>query len=105
MTGYVATKILTLKGRSSWVSPATPWGTWKLLYDTNLLNPLSPTYEAFFPDYMQRFAGFTVQPVLTFQRDSSGVLTHWHDFSQPVYQKASSDLGLKWEVIRWEEET
>jgi hypothetical protein len=103
MTGNVATKKLTLKGRSSWVLNSSNWQTWKNLYDWNLLDPLDPDYEAFFPDFMQRWAGFTVQPALTFQPSSSGVLPHWQNWSQPVYQKASGDLGLKWEVVRWEE--
>jgi hypothetical protein len=105
MTGNVATKKLTLKGRSSWVLNSLTWQNWKTAYDWNLLDILDPDYEAFFPDFMQRWAGFTVQPALTLQPASGGVLPHWHDWSQPVYQKGSSDLGLKWEVVRWEEET
>lgn len=104
MTGNLATKKLTLKGRSSWVLNSTTWQNWKTGYDWNLLNPLDPDYEAFFPDFMQRWAGFTVQPALTLGPASGGVLPHWQDWSQPVFQKGSSDLGLKWEVVRWEEE-
>ena len=57
----------------------------------------------YFPDYEQAVRGFTVKPTLTFSPDSSGVKPHWHDWSQPFYQADPSDPGLKWEVVRWEE--
>jgi hypothetical protein len=59
--------------------------------------------SGYFPDWEQTQRSFTVKPTLTFSPDSSGVKPHWHDWSQPVYQPDPADPGLKWEVVRWEE--
>jgi hypothetical protein len=57
--------------------------------------------EVYFPEYMQHVRGFTVQPALTFQPETTGVKYHWQDWTQPVFQKDPSDLGLRWNLVRW----
>jgi hypothetical protein len=57
----------------------------------------------YFPDYQEKNKGFVVKPALTFSPDSSGVKPHWHDWSQPIYQPDPGDPGLRWEVVRWED--
>lgn len=104
LTGNLATSKFTTRGRSSWVLNSTAWGLWKMWFDWNLNDLGNPDRQSFFPDYMQFWGNYTVQPTLTFSPASSGVLPHWQDWTQPVYQKAAGDLGLRWEVVRWEDE-
>jgi len=102
--GNLVTAGLLLQGRSSWVLNGSEWGAELSAFQTNLLLPLSdPNRITYFPTWMERKRGFTVQPALTFQPASSGVRPHWHDWTQPVFQKASSDAGLAWDLVRWEE--
>jgi hypothetical protein len=93
LTGNLITDTLLQHGRSTWKMNAT---TWKSDYT-------AWASSGYFPDWEQTHRSFTVKPTLTFSPDSSGVKPHWHDWSQPMYQPDPSDPGLKWEVVRWEE--
>ena len=100
MTGNLITSELLLHGRSTWTMTGATWNTDRLLYNAQLG---SATPIQYFPDFEQSLRTFTVKPTLTFSPDSSGVKPHWHDWSQPLYQADPADPGLKWEVVRWEE--
>jgi hypothetical protein len=102
-TGNLVTSKLTVRGRDSFMMDALTWAAWKDDFDDDIFDHLlDRTY--FFPDYMERYGGFTVKPNLTFNPTSSGVKPHWQDWSQPVYKKGAADAGLLWEVVRWEDE-
>jgi hypothetical protein len=100
MTGNLITSDLLLRGRSTWTMTGATWTTDRVLFNAQLA---SPTAIPYFPDFEQSLRVFTVKPTLTFSPDSSGVKPHWHDWSQAVYQADPADPGLKWEVVRWEE--
>lgn len=100
LTGDLITKKLTLEGRSTWTQTAATWTSDKTQFSLQLLGPSPILY---FPDYMENKKGFVVKPTLTFSSDSSGVKPHWHDWSQAIYQPDPADPGLKWEVVRWED--
>ncbi len=97
-TGNLITDTFKQHGRSTWTQTATQWNVDQLVFTGQ-----SATGIKYFPDWEQNQRGFTVNPTLTFSPDSSGVKPHWHDWSQAVYQPDPSDPGLKWEVVRWEE--
>src|SRR5262245_2968644 len=119
LVGNLAATGLLLRGREPWTMTSTDWdkdyndymGTGGLL--PLLLNSLLNTIRTelglgasdpvYFPEYMQHVRGFTIQPTLTFQPDSSGVQPHWQDWTQPIFQKGATDEGLRWDVIRWED--
>jgi hypothetical protein len=110
LTGNLMTNTLLLRGRTtgasvggssySWTQAASTWFTDKAVFSGQVNNANGVKY---FPDYEEQTRGFTVKPSLTFARDSSGVVPHWHDWTQPVYQPDPSDPGLRWEVVRWED--
>jgi hypothetical protein len=116
-TGNLATNGLILGGRSSWVMTTDDWQN---SYDdfnnqhsllggildavVRALFGLGPSEDLYFPDYMQSTKGFTVAPTLTLQPESNALIKpHWQDWTQPVYVKGNTDLGLIWDVIRWED--
>jgi hypothetical protein len=99
-TGSLITNTLQLRGRTSWTQTPAQWNADRLAFLGQLI---SATPVLFFPDYEQNLRGFTVKPALTFSPNSSGVKPHWHDWSQPVYQADPADPGLRWEVVRWED--
>jgi hypothetical protein len=103
LQGNLAAAGLLLRGREPWTLSQTEWQLEHTLFEVQLANVLNPNRVLYFPEWMERQRGFTVQPALTFQPRSSGVQPHWHDWSRPVYEKGSGDLGLKWELVRWEE--
>jgi hypothetical protein len=98
LKGNLVTGTLELRGRTNWVMTPTQWSTDRFSFSLQTL-----TGTPYFPDYLQALRGFTVKPALTFDPDSSGVKPHWHDWSQPVYQADPVDPGLRWEVVRWED--
>lgn len=98
LTGNLITDTLLLHGRSTWAIGGATWGSDRALFALQSVVGIH-----YFPDYEQSTRGFTVKPTLTFSPDSSGVKPHWHDWSQPVYQADPADPGLKWEVVRWDE--
>jgi hypothetical protein len=103
LEGNLASAGLLLRGREPWTLSPTEWQLELTLFVLQSANVLDPNRVLYFPVWMERQRGFTVQPALTFQPRSSGVQPHWHDWSRPVYEKGSGDLGLKWELVRWEE--
>jgi hypothetical protein len=104
LTGNLATSTLLLRGRTPWVQTPAQWTTDKTNFALNLfLSLLDPNRVPYFPDYEEKNKGFVVKPALTFSPDSSGVKPHYHNWSQPVYQPDPSDPGLRWEVVRWED--
>lgn len=113
LRGNLVTCALLLKGHDTWtMTPSAwvnDWNTFKAGFSEILLANIRATLglgsnqEVFFPDYMEYQRGFKVQPILAFSPDSSGVTPHWHDWSQPVYQPDPADPGLRWEVVRWED--
>jgi hypothetical protein len=98
LTGNLVTGTLQLRGRTGWTQTPLQWSTDRLLFVAQALVGIP-----YFPDYEQNLRGFTVKPALTFEPNSSGVKPHWHDWSQPVYQADPADPGLRWEVVRWED--
>jgi hypothetical protein len=97
VTGSLVTDTFIQHGRSTWTQTPLQWFVDQLAYSGQSAIP-------YFPDWEQASShAFTVKPTLTFSPDSSGVNPHWHDWSQAVYQPDPADPGLKWEVIRWEE--
>jgi hypothetical protein len=119
LTGSLLASGINLKGRDTWLMTVTDWtndynnfnGTGSLLAAllADLLNTiraalgLPPGATVHFAEYMQHVRGFTIQPALTLQPDSSGVLSHWQDWTQPIYLPDSSDPGLRWNLIRYED--
>jgi hypothetical protein len=99
--GSLVANTLLLRGRTSWIQTPTTWNNDRSNWGG--LNFFSPNFSLFFTDYMEKAKGFTVKPTLTFSPASGAVQPHWHDWSQPVYQPDPADPGLKWEVVRWED--
>jgi hypothetical protein len=117
LTGNLLSAGLQIRGRTPWTLTAATWDSDHDDYNdlfsgglfTILLNLIKSILglgagdQLYFPEFMQWKRSFTIQPTLTIQPDSSGVRSHWHDWSQPVYEKASSDPGLRWNLIRYED--
>ena len=103
LKGNLITSGLLLRGRSPWVLTPATWSNDRTMFNMQLLNLADPNRSLYFPDYLQKQRAFTVKPTLTFAPDSSGVLPHWHDWSQPLFQADPADQGLRWEVVRWED--
>jgi hypothetical protein len=105
LTGNLATSTLLCRGRDTqWNLTTAQWATQYANFLTNLsLGLADPARVAYFPDYLQKQLNMTVQPILTFTASSSGVKPHWHDWTQPVFQPDTADPGLRWDVVRWED--
>jgi hypothetical protein len=99
-TGNLIANTFKQHGRSNWTQTGNQWKVDQLAF-SGQLNGTTPI--PYFPDYQQTQHGFTIQPTLTFSADSSGVKPHWHDWTQAVYQPDPADPGLRWEIVRWEE--
>jgi hypothetical protein len=99
-SGNLITSTLLLRGRTTWTMTPTQWAVDRTTFVGQLPNVGATLY---FPDYEQTLRGFTVKPALTFSDISGGVVPHWHDWSQAVYQPAPADGGLRWEIVRWED--
>lgn len=103
LTGHLAVAGLTLRGRDTWTLTAVQWQTHYNNFLSQYNNLLNLNRVFWFPVWMEQQAGFTVEPTLTVQADSSGVRSRWQDWSQPVYTKDPSDPGLRWNLIRYED--
>jgi hypothetical protein len=119
LTGNLIAAGINLKGREPWTMTPGDWssdynnfnGTGSILGAllTALFNFIRSTLglpagaTVHFPEYMQVVRSFTFQPALTLKPDSSGVLSRWQDWTQPIYQKDPGDPGLRWNLVRYED--
>lgn len=93
-TGQLIARDVTVNTRTEWNIADAIWNT-----NYNLFKLLSGNSN-YFPAYMQTAALLNMKPSLTISPNSSGVKSHWQDWSQPVYVKAAADEGLRWNLIR-----
>ena len=98
LRGQLFTSGLTVRGRTQY--DALSDVQWDSLYNSFL----AQTGVPFFPDWLEQQAALPVAPKLAISRDTSGVKYHWHNWSQPLFAKDPSDPGLRWNLVRWDEE-
>jgi hypothetical protein len=119
LTGNLIAAGINLKGREPWTMTPADWTSDYNNFTGNgsltalLLNLLLDVIRSalglpagatvHFPEYMQYVRGFTIQPALTLKPDSSGVLSRWQDWTQPIFQKDPDDPGLRWNLVRYED--
>ncbi len=104
LTGQLMTAGLAVRGRSEIaLLGALEWDTQHTLF--LLQYALLPAAKQYYPVWMQDKSGVPYAPLLKFERGNSDVKYHWHNWSQPVYQKDPADPGLRWNLIRWSEGT
>lgn len=96
--GRVFANDFDIHGVSDWT---TSHGTWTSKLNAFLVQRLlgGLLNSPYMPIWLKLNYDQNPQPTLTISPDSSGVLYHWHDWTQPVYQVASGDDGLRWNVI------
>jgi len=58
----------------------------------------------YFPQWVEQHRGLAPDPVVTVKPDTSGVVHHWHDWTEPLFVPHPDDGGLRWEVIDWRDE-
>jgi hypothetical protein len=102
LTGNIFSAAFLVRGRDTWTLNAAQW---QAHYNAFIAqwNISNPPHRLFFPLWMQHTAGFTAQPTLTVQPNSSGVRSRWQDWSQPVYVPDPADEGLRWNLVRYED--
>jgi hypothetical protein len=102
LTGTVVSKILYLDGKTSWVQTNT-W--WTDRYNGFLAGSgLSSNY---FPDWLAKnywLAGFFLEPAIKIEAPPVGdKYFSPADWTQPIYVPLSTDGGMLWEVVSWQE--
>ena len=104
LTGQLMTAGLAVRGRSEIALLGTlEWETQHTLFLLQL--PLLAPVEKYYPVWMQNKSNVPYAPLLRLERDTTGVKYHWHNWSQPMYQKDPLDPGLRWNLVRWTEAT
>lgn len=95
--GRVILPELDIAGRDEWDFGKSTWDILYSWYHSQLDNQSRILY---FPYYIAIFGLNSVSQV-TFRREESTVTYHWHTASNPVFVPLASDVGLRWEVLRW----
>lgn len=95
LTGRLAARKVNLLERTGWST--APWGLLQLLFNLQYNSSGGTNY---FPVYVHAF-GYQAIPVVTIQPETIPMTDHCPDLSQPIYVKAASDPGLRWELVRW----
>ena len=103
LEGHLAASTVQFGGRADWLLSSTLWSIYQTLFNLQNTSPPGPTTIPYFPAYLEAAIGMTVEPTLTVEPNSDGVLDHWHDFSQPLFVPASGDSGLLWNLVRIED--
>jgi hypothetical protein len=104
LTGQLMTSGLAVRGRSEIaLLGSLEWETQHALFLLQL--PILGPTEKYYPVWMQTKSAVPYSPLLRVERETNGVKYHWHNWTQPVYQKDPADAGLRWNLIRWTEAT
>lgn len=98
MQGRAFSSKLYLYGRTAWDMPLLTWQSELLLFNAQaaLLNGIKH-----FPDWIKAARGFDYKPLLTIKPNSTGIVDHWNNFTDPVYIAGDGDVGLRWNLIDW----
>jgi len=79
--------------------------TWDHLNWNSALNDFEDQSAIpYFPQWVEQNRGLAPDPTVTVKPDTSGVVHHWHDWTQPLFVPHPDDGGLRWEVIDWRDE-
>lgn len=111
--GQLITGKLEIRGRNEWAAvPGTH--VWALHLTLHELNPQASQCWVYldsscpgnwyFPQWVAS-KGILGAPKIVVRPLQSGLPTvvHWQDLSQPIYQPAAGDDGLRWDVLDWTE--
>jgi hypothetical protein len=108
LTGRVFSDGFQINARSEWnaVTQAT-WQTtlanFESQYDPLLF--LLGLSEQYYPRWMERSPYFLMAAPRLKIVPPTNVSYHWPSFDQPIYKKADSDAGLRWNLVSWGEQT
>ena len=107
LTGRVFADGFQIQGRNEW--NALTQANWQSsLADFQAqYNPLLFLLgsEQYYPRWMERSPYFlAAAPRLNFIPPTN-VSYHWPTFSQPIFVKADSDAGLRWNLVSWQEKS
>jgi hypothetical protein len=98
VNGRVFANDFDIHGVSDWMHSNSWWIPRLAVFASQILT-IGPLNSPYYPLYLKLNWGQDPQPTLTISPDSSGVVYHWHDWTQPVYQVGSGDTGLRWNLI------
>jgi hypothetical protein len=98
--GRIVCKELKVKKRDEWDHSSNWWHN-RLDEFLTQLNGSSPFL--YFPEWLEVNYGLQAEPVLTIKPESSAVTYHWQDWNLPIFLPHDNDDGLRWDVIRWED--
>lgn len=99
--GRLLTAKFLARGRQEWDIDDTVWDLAKTLFQLQYKDPPDASTISYFPEYMKRNYGYLYHsPQLKLQANSDGVVYRWQDWTQSVYVKGASDLGLMWNIVR-----
>jgi hypothetical protein len=99
LQGRVMCKGFYIEDRTEW----TQWGfLWSFLWTWfgQQLSPLVPSTMTYYPVWLNQ-SGMNMVPTLTVAPETSSVLYHWKDATDPVFVANTNDGGLRWWLVSW----
>lgn len=106
LAGQVLLGELEIEARSNWDLTQSVWNS--LLSDHGLLSPLFLLLNNLlglqhFPLYLEDRHGLDPRPNIELRPRNDTVRYHWPLDGQSLYVPDVDDLGLRWDIVRWED--
>jgi hypothetical protein len=99
LRGHAIAGEVAIGGREPWDYDYTTWSWLYNMFQWQLGS--SSQVAAYYPTYLGLF-GRQPQPKITLQPPATSAHRHWLRANTPIYQPASGDEGLRWQLIRRE---
>ena len=101
IVGRLVTRRFEIEPRSPWSGLTT--STWNSLAQVFDLQRWLDEGLEYFPDLLEYY-GISSQPHFSLVPPTDTVRFHWHDWTQPLFLPANDGDGLRWSIIRWQED-
>lgn len=101
MQGRLICSGFAVEERNEWNLGSGWWSVLWSLFNSQL-SPVTSSTISYYPVWLSTI-GLPYVPALTVVPETSSVKYHWKDGTNTVYAANSSDPGLRWTVVRWQD--
>ena len=101
ITGRLATGGLIINPREPWANTtAAQWNAGTLAFEQQRYSANGIRH---FPTWLNS-EGISLNPHIKIAPPSDNIRFHWHDWTQPLFLPATEGSGLRWNVLRWDDQ-
>ncbi len=102
LTGHLVCTDCLIEARNEWNVSSSTWSSWSTAYKNQGKRGYSGSTYQYFPLYLAA-QGLTITPQIVLSSPTTTYTDQWQNLGGPIYVPASGDIGLRWDLMNWDE--